>query len=287
MTSDYIRLIRPKHWIKNLFVFAPLVFSYNFRNQQYVWNSIITFVSFCAAASSVYILNDIIDRKRDRDHPDKRNRPIAAGRISIVKASIISLLLLTASISIAYPLNMKVMLTIGTYILLNIAYTVYLDRLIIIDVMAIAFGFLLRLQAGAFAISVGLSHWILITTFFLSLFLGFGKRRREVINIENHEKGVDRTHQYSSNVLDSFITISAAITIISYSLYAIGTDHLIFTVPFVVFGIFRYHHLVYMKNRNGDPTDCLLNDKILIIDILLWCVISTIVIIVAEGHVVR
>lgn len=287
MIGDYIRLARPKHWIKNFFVLAPLVFARLFADLPLIGRSLLAFVSFCLAASSIYILNDVVDRKRDAAHPTKRNRPIASGRIPPARAAVFGALLLLASLALAYPLGLSVVHIVAAYMALNVAYTLFLNRLVVLDVMVIALGFLLRLQAGAIVAEVALSRWILVTTFFLALFLGYGKRRKELVLVENGDAGTDRTRGYSSKLLDFFVSISAGLTVISYSLYTIdvstvdkmGTDRLIYTVPIVVYGLFRYLAIIYRKGVDGDPTESLLGDPGLIISVLLWLAISIVMII--------
>ena len=279
---DLIRLVRPKHWVKNLFLLAPLVFSRELVHSDQVIRSMLAAALFSIAASSVYIFNDIIDRNRDSRNPRTRDRPIPSGRVSVTAASVTAILLGLGALIGAGLMNWKVAAAILAYLVLNLAYTLYLDRQVILDVMSIAAGFIIRLYAGAFAIDVQLSHWILVTTFFLSLYLGFGKRRREVLHLERNEEGIDRTGEYSSRLLDSFISISAAMTIISYSMYAVGTTRLFYTVPFVVFGLFRYHYLVYRKKPDDDPTDCILGDAVLLTCVAIWCLLTGLIILFSD-----
>lgn len=276
MIRDYVRLIRIKHWVKDVFVFAPLIFSLNFYKPIYIGRTLIMVAAFCLAASSVYVFNDVADRERDRLHPKKKDRPIASGAVTVRSALILSAVLFLASVAVCAILGLPSVLIVLTYIAMNVAYSLLLKKQTFIDVMIIATGFLLRVVAGAIAINVELSSWMLLTTFFLSLFLGFGKRRKEVTEGSNRHRAVFQ--DYTVELLNSLIIISASLTIITYSLYVVtskamidlGRDKFIATIPFVVFGVFRYMFLIYRHNNGGDPAEVLLKDKVLLIDIALW-----------------
>ena len=276
--GSIINLIRVRQWIKNLLVFAPLAFALDF-NGKAISLELIAFSAFCFASSAVYIINDIIDIKSDRVHKTKRLRPIAAGKISIHQALILELVLLIFAFYAAQELASQLTLILGTYYILNLAYSLWLKKYLILDIMIIAFGFILRILAGAYAISVDISNWILVVTFFAALFLALGKRKNEVELLEadsqNHRQVLAG---YTPDFLNQLLSITAGITIVGYTLYTIdtettahfGTDKLLYTIPFVVFGIFRYFHLIYNKDRGGDPTNIFLTDKPLIIDIIIW-----------------
>jgi len=276
MIRDYVRLIRIKHWVKDVFVFAPLIFSLNFYKPIYIGRTLIMVAAFCLAASSVYVFNDVADRERDRLHPKKKDRPIASGAVPVRSALILAAVLFLASVAVCAILGLPSVLIVLTYIAMNVAYSLLLKKQTFIDVMIIATGFLLRVVAGAIAINVELSSWMLLTTFFLSLFLGFGKRRKEVTEGSNRHRAVFQ--DYTVELLNSLIIISASLTIITYSLYVVtskamidlGRDKFIATIPFVVFGVFRYMFLIYRHNNGGDPAEVLLKDKVLLIDIALW-----------------
>jgi 4-hydroxybenzoate polyprenyltransferase len=276
MIRDYVRLIRIKHWVKDVFVFAPLIFSLNFYKPIYIGRTLIMVAAFCLAASSVYVFNDVADRERDRLHPKKKDRPIASGAVPVRSALILSAVLFLASVAVCAILGLPSVLIVLTYIAMNVAYSLLLKKQTFIDVMIIATGFLLRVVAGAIAINVELSSWMLLTTFFLSLFLGFGKRRKEVTEGSTRHRAVFQ--DYTVELLNSLIIISASLTIITYSLYVVtskamidlGRDKFIATIPFVVFGVFRYMFLIYRHNNGGDPAEVLLKDKVLLIDIALW-----------------
>jgi 4-hydroxybenzoate polyprenyltransferase len=276
MIRDYIRLMRIKHWVKDVFIFAPLIFSLNFYKPAYIGRSMIMCVVFCLAASAVYVFNDVTDRKRDRLHPKKKNRPVASGAVPVPRALILSALLFLAAMAVSAILGLPSVLIVLAYVGMNVAYSLLLKNQTFIDVMVIATGFLIRVVAGAVAISVELSTWMLLTTFFLSLFLGFGKRRKEVVEGSAGHRAVFQ--DYSVELLNSLIIITAALTIITYSLYVVtsktmidlGRERFIATIPFVVFGVFRYMFLIYSQNNGGDPAEILLKDRVMLIDIALW-----------------
>lgn len=276
---DFIKLLRIKHWIKNFFVFGGLLFSLNLLNLSYLGKSLLVFIAFCLISSFVYILNDIFDRERDRAHPVKRKRPLASGKIPLASAIFVALLILTTSLALAYLININTFLIILIYALMNVLYTLYLKNKVILDVMIIAAGFVLRVLAGISAIEVPVSNWILLTTLSVSLFLGFGKRRNELLIMdENSHSHRPVLEHYSVQLLNYLIIISITLTIVTYALYSIdnqiieklGTDRLIFTVPFVIFGLFRYMYVIFINKGGGDPADVVLKDGFIIADVLLW-----------------
>jgi 4-hydroxybenzoate polyprenyltransferase len=276
-----LRSMRPKQWTKNIILFAPLIFSQNITNKQLAIYSFISFIVFCILSGSVYILNDLIDIKQDRVHPLKSKRPIASGRLRPIYAVItfLVLLALSAYISLTY-LNYLFILVAGSYLILQIAYSTILKHIVIIDVFSIAAGFLLRVIAGAEAIEVTFSTWLFFCTILLALFLALSKRRHEIILLDekaiNHRKIL---FEYSADLLDQMISIVTTTTLIAYILYTIspetvakfGTDNLKYTVPFVLYGIFRYLYLMHQKNEGGSPERVLLNDKPILITVVLYC----------------
>jgi len=275
-----IRLMRLKHWVKDVFVLAPLIFSLSFDKPTCILKTALMCLVFGLASSVVYIINDIIDRNNDRHHPKKRNRPIAGGQISVQHALVLAVVLVVFALGFSLSLNLASMVVIISYIGINIAYSLYLKKQAFIEVMIIAAGFLLRIIAGAVVIDVPLSRWMLLTTFFLALFLGFGKRRKEMIAVTNCAEHRSVLEQYSVELLNCLIIISASLTIITYSLYVVisqnverlGSNGFITTIPLVVFGVFRYLYLVYRENAGGDPAELLLRDRPLIADIVLWMI---------------
>lgn len=273
-----IRLMRPKHWIKNMFIFFALIFSRNLFNLDAVGASITAFIAFSFAASFVYIINDMKDIEKDRAHPRKKNRPLASGEIKSGLAIIIAFINIFIAIGLSYLININTMIIVIAYILINILYSFKIKHIVILDVIFIAIGFVLRVMAGAIAINVEVTSWILLTSFCISLFLGFGKRRNELVLLQkiqdNYRPVLD---SYDFKLLDNMITSSASLTILTYGLYTIdksvierfNTDKLIFTVPFVIYGVYKYMHILY-KGNAGDPVEVVTKDPYIIINVLLW-----------------
>jgi len=279
MLTDIIKLVRPSQWIKNGVVLAGLVFAGEADSPDMISLAVQALVAFCFLASAVYIINDILDRERDRQHPLKKNRPIAAGKISVGPAVLISLLLASGGLILSYSININLLIVAAGYFVLNILYSLVLKNVVIIDVMSIAAGFVLRALAGAVAIEVEFSGWLLVTTFVLALFLGLGKRRHELILLEKaavaHRKILEK---YSPYLLDQLIGVVTASTVITYLFYTLspevgnklGTEYLFVTIPFVIYGIFRYLYLVHKEEKGGSPTRLLLTDPPLLTDVVLW-----------------
>lgn len=275
-----IRLLRPLQWVKNTFVFMPLVFSKHLFEWEYTVKAGLAFIAFCAASSAIYIINDIFDREADELHPEKKKRPIASGEISIIHASAIAAILIVVATSIASRLTPTFFGIILFYIVLQFAYSFKLKHVVLLDLFIIAIGFMLRVFGGAVAIDVLISHWIIITTLFLSLFLAVSKRRSELVMIQQNNIETKRRvlEQYSTQFLDYILVITATGMAISYSLYTMaertiavfGTEYLIFTIVFVLFGIFRYLFLVLLKGQGENPTAILMNDAPMGINMLLW-----------------
>lgn len=271
-----IRLIRVKQWTKNLFIFAPIIFAFDFLNSSSVLLTVKTFIAFCLASSFVYIVNDIFDKEKDRLHEIKKNRPIASGKINTAEALIAAFISLSISLVLSFYINSWVFIVILLYIIMNFAYSLKLKNIVILDAFVISFGFILRILAGAYSINVPLSQWMILTTFFLTLFLAFSKRRSEMEFSNKGHRSVLAC--YSKKILDVFLTVSLALTVIAYSQYTMnedtikrfGTDKLIYTNIFVVFGLFRYLLLVKSRRSSGDPADIILGDVALIFNILLW-----------------
>ncbi|MBN1523326.1 MAG: decaprenyl-phosphate phosphoribosyltransferase [Spirochaetales bacterium] len=279
---DYIRLLRVKHWIKNMFVLIPLIFSKKFLLADQLFEGLLAsglvFVLFCLGSSFSYIINDIVDRKKDREHPVKKSRPLASGKVSVRTAGILAGGVLAICIAAVLFTDIRVMIAFGCYILLILSYSFFLKHFVIADVIVIAVGFIIRIIAGALAIDVGVSNWLLLSALFLSLFLGFGKRRHDLLLLENKTAHRPVLDHYTVPLLDSLITVSVALVIITYSLYTLSEDtaerfntsYLIYTVPLVVFGIFRYLYILYKKEGGGDPADIVLCDKSIVIVVALW-----------------
>ncbi len=279
MITSVIKLLRPSQWIKNGVVLAGLIFAGKAQATGLVERALLAMIAFCLLSSAVYIINDIVDRDRDRQHPLKKNRPIAAGKVSISTAVMIAIPMAVMAGLMCYFININVLIVALAYLVLHILYTFLLKNVVIIDVMVIAAGFVLRALAGAVAIDVGFSSWLLISTFLLALFLGFGKRRHELTLLADDASEHRRIlASYSPYFLDQLIGVVTASTVITYLFYTLssevsarlGTDYLFVTIPFVIYGIFRYLYLVHQEKRGGSPTALLLTDRPLLFDVVLW-----------------
>lgn len=281
MIKYLIKEMRPKQWTKNGFIFAALVFD----RQLFIWGSLkrtlIAFVLFCLLSSSVYIINDILDVEADRNHPVKKNRPIAAGKLPIPLALTTAIVMVVVAIGGSYLLAWHLALIAAVYLLMNLAYSRWLKHIPLIDVLIIAAGFVLRVAAGVSVIQVQrFSPWLYVVMTLLALYIGFGKRRAEmtVLGIENqgsHRKVLDG---YSIALIDQLITIVSSTTIIAYSLYTFSAPNLpenhamMLTIPFVLYGIFRYLYLIEIKHAGGEPEEILLKDRPLQITVVLWVI---------------
>lgn len=277
-----IKLLRPYQWSKNVLVFGGLIFSGALINYNTLTISILAFIVFSFISSSVYIINDLIDIESDRKHPDKKNRPLASGKISIPVSLLILLAFSTAGFTGAYLfLNKEFLLLLTFYVVINILYSIWLKRIVILDVMIIALGFLIRAIAGCVVINVEASPWLYLCSLVLALFMGFGKRRNEM-SVLGEKASAHRLNlnQYSIYFLDLMMTICATATIVTYSLYTMANQDiyhyknisLIYTIPLVIFSVFRYFFLVQQKNQGGDPTKLLIYDSPSIINGLIWVI---------------
>lgn len=271
--------MRPKQWTKNAFVFAALIFDRKLFDLTSLERTLMTFGLFCLLASSVYIINDIMDINADRSHPVKKNRPLASGKLPVSLGIIIAILLFAVALAGSFFLNIGTFLIFLIYFILNLAYSKWLKHIAIIDVLVIAACFVLRVAAGVSVIQVErFSPWLYVVTTLFALYLGFGKRRAEISllvaeNTTSHRKVLDG---YSMSLIDQLITIVSSTTIIAYSLYTFSAPNLpenhamMLTVPFVLYGIFRYLSLIQISKKGGEPEDLLLNDRPLQITIVLW-----------------
>lgn len=279
MIGPLFRALRPVQWVKNVFVLAPLVFAEHLLEPDLLLRAGISFLAFCFAASSIYLVNDLRDREEDRRHPLKKNRPIASGALAVPTAAAASALLAAAGIAAAIYLGLQFTVYLAVYLAINLLYSSVLKKMVILDVMAVSSGYVLRVMAGAAAIDVQVSKWLLLCTTFLALFLIFSKRRHEIVLLGEGAAG----HRavlglYSPAFLDQMINVVTASTVVSYALYAVddhtverfGSDALLYTIPLVLYGIFRYLYLIYQRNDIQDPTVALLKDPALIVNVLLW-----------------
>jgi 4-hydroxybenzoate polyprenyltransferase len=277
---SYTKLIRPKQWLKNLFVFAPIIFAKELFEPALIMTVVQAFVAFCLTASAIYILNDITDREADRVHPEKRNRPIASGAIGMGGALGVFSILIVATAALVWDMPPGFILLLGTYFLLNLAYSFKLKEILLLDVFVVAAGFMLRILGGAYAIDVRVSSWLVLCSLFISLFLGFAKRRGELT--QALASGTQSKRRvlllYSVEFIDQLLTITAAGTVISYALYTVaprtvetfGTEKLIYTTVFVLYGVFRYIYLIRTTPKTENPTEAVTSDLPIIVTGVLW-----------------
>lgn len=279
--KSFIHLLRPHQWIKNAFVFTGLIFANAWNQTSLLLSVTFAAIAFCLMSSSIYIINDMMDRHIDILHPVKKNRPLAAGTISIHSVVPITIALFIISLMIGFSVSKDVGIILLSYAIMNILYCWRLKHIVILDVFVISFGFMLRILAGTWGVGINPSQWLMLCGLMITLFLGFTKRRAE-LSTTNHD---DRKHRkvlnhYSSDILDKLIGITATGAIITYSLYTVspdtmhthGTAHLIYTVPFVIYGIFRYIFLVHQKIKpSGEDTAAdLMRDPHMIATVILW-----------------
>lgn len=287
LLSALVRTMRPKQWTKNFVLFAGLIFAQKLFELSAVLQTIAAFLLFCLLSSAIYIINDMTDVERDRRHPLKSKRPIASGELSVSAATIAAVLLLGLSLLGAFSLDVGFGCVALIYCLLLSAYSFWLKHIVILDVLVLALGFVLRAIAGAEVIDVEFSSWLLLCTILLALFLGLSKRRHELVllgdNACSHRKILE---EYSPHLLDQMIGVVTASTLMAYALYTMaaetiekfGTSYMIFTIPFVIYGIFRYLYLVHQKDQGGNPTTLLVSDKPIMINVVLWGIVSVLLI---------
>lgn len=287
MIKSFLKLSRPAQWTKNLIIFAGLIFSKHLFNPQMSLEVLFAFILFCFISSAGYILNDIIDLENDKKHPIKSKRVLASGEISVFSASVMFVITALAGLSLSFVLDISFGIVVIFYFILQIMYSLFLKNIVILDVLTIAFGFILRVVAGGVIISVEISSWLLICTLLLALFLGISKRRHEIILFEDntiiHRKVLG---EYNIELLNQMIAVVTSSTVIAYALYTMSaetiakfhTRKLIATTPFVLYGIFRYLYLIYKKKGGGEPEKLLLTDKPLIINIFLWIMTAVLII---------
>jgi 4-hydroxybenzoate polyprenyltransferase len=270
--------MRPRQWIKNLFVFAALVFSQQAFTSA-VWPALAAFTVFCGLSGAIYLLNDLADREQDRAHPQKRRRPIASGRLSPRVAVGTAVLLILLGLGCGLALSVAFAVTAALYVFLAAAYSAVLKQFVILDVILVAIGFVLRAVAGGLAIGIHVSGWLLICTLLIALFLALGKRRHEYFTLGD-SAGTHRPvlREYSPAFIDQMIAVVTASTVTAYALYTMSpetsarlhTQMLPLTLPFVLYGIFRYLYLLYRRQLGGNPSELLLHDLPLLLDTVLW-----------------
>ncbi len=282
MIRPLFRALRPVQWVKNVFVLAPIVFAEQLGRTEVLSRAMIAFAAFCLASSAVYLFNDLRDREEDRRHPLKQHRPIASGALSVSAAVAAALILTAATIAVALTFGAVFTALLVVYLLINLSYSSGLKHVVILDVMAVSSGYVIRVLAGAAAIDVEVSRWLLLCTIFLALFLIFSKRRHELVLLAD-EASVHRAvlDHYSPAFLDQMINVVTASTVVSYALYAVdvstvdkfGSDQLVYTLPMVLFGIFRYLYLIYQRQEKRNPTEAVLHDLPSVINVVLWGVV--------------
>ena len=278
LTLALLASLRPRQWVKNLFVFAGVIFSQQLLTPR-VWPALAAFAIFCGLSGAIYLFNDVADVEKDRLHPSKRLRPIASGALPIGAATGAGAVLLAGCLAAAFRLGPAFGLVALSYGALLTAYSVWLKHLVILDVLTVAAGFVLRTVAGAVAVDVEISGWLLICTILIALFLALGKRRHEYRSLT----GDAAAHrpilaEYSEGFLDQMISVVTASTLTTYALYTMSpetvakfhTRLLPLTLPFVLYGIFRYLYLLYRRDLGGNPSDLLVTDRGLLLDALLW-----------------
>ena len=282
-----LRLMRPHQWVKNTFVLTGLLFGHAWHDPVLVSKAIIAFVSFCLISSTIYIINDIVDIEQDRHHPSKRKRPLPSGKLKISTAAIFAVVLGATALVIASFASSTVVIILLIYAVMNVAYSLKLKHVVILDVFIIATGFMLRILAGTLGLGIPPSQWLLLCGLMVTLFLGFSKRRAEIIALSDDKSAHRKVLElYSPVLLDKLIVITAAGLIMSYSLYTMnpetirihGTPNLIYTVPFVIYGVFRYIYLLHHQSSGGDPSKDLVRDPHMLIVLSAW-LITTILLI--------
>ena len=276
-----LRAMRPQQWVKNFFVLAPVVFAHRLGEPALVARALLALAAFCAGSSAIYLLNDVRDREADRHHPLKRQRAVASGAVSAGVAVTTALVLTVAALFAGAALGRLALALLLAFLLLNALYTLSLKHVVILDVMVLAIGYLLRVEAGAAAVGVAVSTWLLLCTLFVAVFLGFSKRRHELLLMADRASDQRRVlSHYSPVFLDQMISVVTASTVICYALYAMADESvakhgrgLVYTVPFVLFGVFRYLYLTYQRPGHANPTEEVLTDPPFLVNFALWAAV--------------
>jgi 4-hydroxybenzoate polyprenyltransferase len=287
MATALLEAMRPKQWVKNVFVLAGLVFAGQLFDSTACTRAFVCFLLFCSASSAVYLMNDIFDRSNDLHHPIKCLRSIPSGRLPVPAAAAAALLLAAGAIAGSFALSRVTFLIVMLYLASSAGYTSGLKRIFILDVLIVASGFVLRAAAGAAAVGAEISPWLICCTFLLALYLALGKRRNELTLLgESARQHRDNLGSYSVPLLDSWLTALSGATIVCYALYTqsprtvqnFHTTNLLYTVPFVIYALFRYQHLVLRQNAGGDPGSSLVRDRGMVIAILGWAVVAAFIV---------
>ncbi|MGB9639022.1 MAG: decaprenyl-phosphate phosphoribosyltransferase [bacterium] len=276
---EYFKLIRIHQWVKNLLIFAPLFFSFNYNINIFI-KLVLVFFIFSIVASGVYIINDIIDLENDKNHPDKKNRPLASGKISINIAIFITFLLFGFSFFVSFLFNKILFYLILIYLIINLLYSVVIKKIVIWDVIFLALNYIIRLLVGSLPFNIELSNWIIINTFLLAILIVFSKRRDDLILFYKGKNTRKNIHNYSLELINISISIVGGLSIVSYLMYVTNIktiekhgQYLYITFIFVLVGIIRYLQIIYKDESNGDPSKIFIKDNFLKITILLWLII--------------
>jgi 4-hydroxybenzoate polyprenyltransferase len=285
MLREIFISMRPKQWYKNLVIFIGIAFSLNLLNPN-LWITIVSaFIIFCLLSGSIYLINDVLDKEKDQKHPQKSKRPVPAGELKPLSAVFAGVFLIITALFWSYFINMPFFSISIAFFLLMLVYSVFLKDFIIVDMLVISTGFVLRAIAGALAISVVVSPWLIICTFLLALFLALGKRRHELFLLGEeariHRQSMDG---YSTGMLDQMIIITTSTLIMSYSLYTFFSEHILMmlTIPFAFYGIFRYLFLIHSENIGGEP-EMLFKDRGMLLSIILWVLVVLVVLYLSKS----
>lgn len=272
------KAMRPKQWSKNIFVLAALVFDLKLLVPEFLGKSVAAFAIFCAVSSAVYLINDLADIEKDRQHPVKRNRPLASGKLSTRVAVIAAIMLVGVSLPLAYLLDWEFALIVAAYFVIMILYSFWLKHIVLIDVLTVAGGFVLRVVAGVVLVNTArFSPWLYLCMVLLALFIAISKRRHELVLLQNNANAHRSIFDdYSLPLLDDMTRMVTACAAMAYSLYTFSAPNLpqnhtmMLTTPFVYYGLFRYMYLVHIKNQGGEPEDLVLKDRPLLATVVLW-----------------
>jgi 4-hydroxybenzoate polyprenyltransferase len=277
MHKPLLETMRPKQWAKNLFIFAGLIFGKKLFHPSLLVRNVLALVLFCLISSTIYLINDLADIEKDRQHPTKRRRPLPSGRLQPRTAMIAAALFSAISIPPAFLLNLQFGLVAAIYLATMIAYSLLLKNLVIVDVLVVSAGYVLRVAAGVIVTGVPFSPWLYVCTTLLALFISFSRRRHELLILaataEEHRATLN---EYTPRLLDEMISVVTSTTVIAYSLYTFSAPNappnhsMMLTVPFVLYGIFRYLYLIHVRNEGGTPEELVFKDKPLLVDIALW-----------------
>jgi len=278
MMVGLIKTMRPRQWIKNVFIFAPLTFDVKLFNPRYLAQTVAGFVLLCLVSGTVYVINDLADIEKDRQHPKKRNRPLASGQVNVRLAVVAAILIPLVTLPLSFLLHPVFGAILTGYLLIQIAYSLWLKDVVIVDVMLIAVGFLLRVAAGVPLVNAErFSPWLYVCMTLLALLIGFGKRRHELVLLkENANAHRQILQEYNRPLLDHVISIVTASTLVAYALYTFSAPNLpanhtmMLTIPFVLYGIFRYLYLIHVKGMGGAPEEIALSDRPLQATVALW-----------------